>query len=52
MIRSGSSSRSGMRSTRKSLRLIAIGWPARSTIQPRRGGISRSCTRLLSESSL
>ena len=39
--RSASSSRSGIRSTRKSPRLIAIGWPWRSTIQPRRGGISR-----------
>jgi hypothetical protein len=41
-----------MRSIRETIRLIAIGWPRRSTIQPRRGGISRICTRLLSESSL
>ncbi len=36
-----------MRSTRKLERLIAIGLPLRSMIQPRRGGTRISCTRLL-----
>ena len=46
------SSCSGMRSTRKSERLIAIGLPLRSTIQPRRGGTRISWTRLLSDKQL
>jgi hypothetical protein len=51
-IRSGSFRRSGIRSTRKSLRLIAIGMPARSITQPRRGGMRRIWTRFDSDSRL
>ena len=50
MTRSWSCSRSGMISTRKSVRLLAIGKPWRSISQPRRGGISVRLTRLLSDS--
>ena len=41
-----------MMSTRKLDRLIAIGLPLRSTIQPRRGGTGISWTRLLSRQEL
>jgi hypothetical protein len=40
-----------MMSTRKLALLIAIGFPNRSMIQPRRGGTGMSWTRLLSLSS-
>ena len=42
----------GMMSTRKLDRLIAIGLPLRSMIQPRRGGTGISWTRLLSRQQL